>query len=597
MENNKIKDKKKLITAIIITILIVSILGGTLAYYDWKSTEAQKTAVTVTLEPTFECAIDGGGPIESSNYQLIPTNCDANSEYVIKREVKVKPTLDNDENSILFDVWINVNKLTTGLSNNEHFKYALTTSSTSCIEGVVASGNFNGLLNDGTAENIKTETILSNTYDSTTEDTYYLYIWLDREAGAETMNQEFSLSLNGQCTNEGQKYTVTFDANGGELAEIYHTSGQSTYITPIEGNYKIELWGAQGGVESTSSGAYGAYTSGNISLTAGEKLYFYVGENYNGYKNSFTFNGGGKGSYSTTGDSYNYNGGGATDVRYFGSYTPTIEDLNWNSTLGLNSRIMVAAGGGGYVSWFSSGGGNKTGGSAGGLIGYSGTSLYTTTNATGGTQISGGIAENNVSTLPYIGVFGIGGYGTPYSAEYIYHAGGGGGYYGGATAGNSKVGSASGGSSYISGHTGCVAITSSSNRTPKNGCTTGTLDNSCSLHYSGKSFSNTLMIDGNGYKWTTAKGSLQQMPKFSGGYYDSGNGNVGSGAAKVTLLTNTKTVTVGSTYGELPIPMKTVSTFIEWNTKADGSGETITNDSIVNLSGDTTIYAIWEGSI
>lgn len=52
------------------------------------------------------------------------------------------------------------------------------------------------------------------------------------------------------------------------------------------------------------------------------------------------------------------------------------------------------------------------------------------------------------------------------------------------------------GSSYISGHTGCVAITSQVDQTPKSGCTTGTTDNSCSIHYSSKIFTNTLMIDG-----------------------------------------------------------------------------------------------------
>ena len=321
--------------------------------------------------------------------------------------------------------------------------------------------------------------------------------------------------------------------------EFDYTGAEQEFIAEYSGLYKIETWGAQGGGTSSLPGGYGGYVSGSIMLHENDSLYVYVGENYNGYKNSFCFNGGGKGSYSTSENTVNYNGGGATDVRYFGTYQPTEADLAWDSTIGLNSRIMVAAGGGGYTSWTN---GSK-GGNAGGLIGGSGNRIGSIVNSTGGTQTSGGNGTNNTSTTPMAGVFGVGGYGSDYSYAWVYYSGGGGGFYGGGSGGaiSGSVGSAAGGSSYISGHTGCVAITSISSRDARTGtngasCTTGTSDNLCSSHYSDKVFADTVIIDGSGYFWTNDKGSLQQMPNPSGGYYASGVGHSGNGYARITYL-------------------------------------------------------------
>lgn len=140
---------------------------------------------------------------------------------------------------------------------------------------------------------------------------------------------------------------------------------------------------------------------------------------------------------------------------------------------------------------------------------------------------------NWTGTESTAGEFGKGGKGTS-----AYGGSGSGGYYGGGGAGINSFGKAAGGSgsSYISGHTGCVAITSDSSSTPKSGCTTGTTNNSCSIHYSGKKFSNTVVIDGAGYNWTNTKGSLTLMPSPNGGIYSSSIGHSGNGYARISFL-------------------------------------------------------------
>ena len=377
---------------------------------------------------------------------------------------------------------------------------------------------------------------------------------------------------------------VNFDLAGGVVETTYTEPKEHTYTVLYNGTYKLETWGAQGGGVSSLPGGYGGYSAGNIELSQNEKLYVYVGENYNGYKSTLSFNGGGSGTYSTGENTVNFNGGGATDIRLVSG--------DWNSTASLASRIIIAGGGGGYSNWST---GSK-GGSAGGLIGYSGNRVGSIVNSTGGTQVSGGYGTENRTDIPIMGAFGIGGYSGLYSSEWIYNSGGGGGYYGGGAGGaiSGSVGSASGGSSYISGHTGCVAIISQNDITPKAGCTTGTTDNSCSIHYSGKKFTNTVMIDGQGYSWTNTKGALQRMPNPSGGYYASGNGNSGNGAARITLVDNANyKVTYNTKYSDLPTPTRSGYTFAGWYTEPDGGGTRVTNDTVLTNTSDHTLYAKW----
>jgi hypothetical protein len=164
-----------------------------------------------------------------------------------------------------------------------------------------------------------------------------------------------------------------------------------------------------------------------------------------------------------------------------------------------------------------------------GFVVYSGNPGKTNAGGTGGVAPACGASGTGGT-----GGFGVGGsaglwcvYLTGYTTT--DGLGGAGGYYGAGGSGGNESGmwsamGASGGSSFISGHAGCDAINSS-------GVHTGQPN-----HFSGKVFTSTLMIDGGGYKWTTAKGSQVQMPNPSGGLYPLGEGNSGNGYAKITYV-------------------------------------------------------------
>ena len=306
-----------------------------------------------------------------------------------------------------------------------------------------------------------------------------------------SLNKELAL-----CSYE-KGYVWNFD----------YTGGEQEFTTPCSGNYKIELWGASGGTyNDTYHGGLGGYAAGNINLSKKELLYVYVGQANNcvegssGYTNG-GYNGGGEAGSTVWENRYFCGGGGATDIRLLNGI--------WNDFSSLKSRIMVAAGGGGANYLGSSY--HATGGAGGGLIGIKSSGNTGTAGgdnpykSLGGTQTSGNS-------------FGYGGYETT--------NGGGSGYYGG-IAGVWAGGA--GGSSYISGHNGCDAISESS--TEENIVHTGQ-----SIHYSGYKFINTIMVDGEGYNWTSAKENFTGMPSYLGSYTITGNDN--NGYARITYLGN-----------------------------------------------------------
>ncbi len=301
-------------------------------------------------------------------------------------------------------------------------------------------------------------------------------------------------------------------------ATTFGYTGTAQCVVLPAGKYKVEAWGAgglNGSYYHTGIGGYGGYTAGEIQLPTATSFIIYVGSKPSSVSQR-GFNGGGKGFvYYGSGS-----GGGASDIRLL--------NAAWDNFNGLKSRIMVAGGGGGASGYGTVGGATGRGGSGGGLTGYSGTysvccagGTYHTP-ATAGTQTTGGIAGHYNANYGYAAKFGIGGDG--YNS-----AGSGGGYYGGGGpyCTTHVVGSGAGGSSFISGHNGCDAINASS--TSDNILHTGQPN-----HYSGFYFKNTIMIDGEGYRWTNTKGSKTNMPNLAG--TGTMTGNTGHGQVKITPL-------------------------------------------------------------
>ncbi len=349
----------------------------------------------------------------------------------------------------------------------------------------------------------------------------------DSEAKVKIQGNKYMKNDSGQITitvtesNVAQTvYTINYRKI--ELDSKYEFSYKGNYqkfIVPATGIYKIQLWGAQGGaglkdLSTLERGGYGGYTSGNIRLNKGKILYVFVGgKGHDGgdeikyIGGNSGYNGGGKGGddSSYAGDSHPDPGGGsggATDIRL-----DINETGDWDNFDSLKSRIMVAAGGGG-------GAYNREG--------YSGGKSTFDTNV-----YKFGIGENG---LVFTGGSGAGG----------------GGYYGGSS-GKSDSAAGYGGTSYISGHEGSNSIDKES--TEEKITHTGN-----SIHYSELYFTDTKMIDGDGYSWTTKKGDkVVNQPTYNG--EESQVGNEGDGYAKITpeniLSKDNYLSSLSSSYGTL----------------------------------------------
>ena len=350
-----------------------------------------------------------------------------------------------------------------------------------------------------------------------------------------TERTEATAWIDAWTTSVGENECKHFDATVRPYTNYtanFSYSGQMKSIsTPMKCDYTMECWGAGGGkglvdgVSFTNGPGKGGYTYGEISLSASINLYVYVGGKggdmlYNSStKKTYQdapggWNGGGLGAYDRSDDDGDGGGGGATDIRLS---TNDASASTWNDFTSLKSRIMVAGGGGGggYRVQHGGCGGNTTGGSA--WYQESGQSKVTVTTINPGSQTSG-----------YKFGQGQDGRNNP-SVKNNTSAGGGGGYYGGQAHQNSPGLSsnsgypAPGGSSYISGYTGCNAIKQdASSDGGGDSYHTGSPD-----HYSGKVFSNGNMIDGD-----------NSMPKYSG----SGNmtGNSSDGYARIKFLKVTR---------------------------------------------------------
>ena len=265
------KNRNKIIILLIMFTIIFTTMGGSLAAWNYQTLENQKTNVVFTTEKGFSCAADGGGTMESSSIIMMPTTC-TNSEQAIQREVTVTTNIDRKNISISMDLWLDINDLGTELSNSQNFKYALTTEENSCTEGVVAEGNFNG---KQTGDQVLL--LDRNNFTSTSTETYYLYIWLDKEeTNPATANQTFNFTLNGTCWDKDPEPAEP-ELDDGMIPVTISADGVVTTISKDDDNwydYSNQEWANIVLVTDSSRSNYKGTT--NKTVSESDILAYYV---------------------------------------------------------------------------------------------------------------------------------------------------------------------------------------------------------------------------------------------------------------------------------------------------------------------------------
>lgn len=242
-------------------------------------------------------------------------------------------------------------------------------------------------------------------------------------------------------TKKGTKCEAVYAMMGSDNISNFDYTGEiQEFVASKDGNYLLEVWGAQGGDAQSYTGGYGAYAKGVVNLKQNDTLYIGVGGKGNSNCTASGcvggYNGGGSGG-AYTGDANNYQsgGGGATHIA---SQTGLLSSLENNK-----DSILIVSGGGSGAYYHPNGADFSTNGvSGGGIQGNDGiVTGYGMTAGGGGTQTAGGSAGYRGSA----GSFGQGGAGVT-GATTGGASGGGGGLYGGGAAGHSAPG---GGSGYI----------------------------------------------------------------------------------------------------------------------------------------------------
>ena len=499
--------QKKNVIFLSVSLVLIILLGIGVSYSMWNISVSQDTNNTAYTE-CFDLSItnkenninlDNAYPISNDKgksltpYTFTITNtCDITTQYNINLEVLNNSTLSSNFIDVMFEGNINL----------------------------LSSYDSTDKVNTSSVESRKLTTGILKSNESKD---YSLRLWIDYNTTLEDLNNEIK-SFKSKIVVGGKPINYTGDT----VFNFGYTGAEQTFVAPVSGTYKIELWGSSGNdradwtaADDTSvlrnSYGLGGYTNGKIFLNNYTNFWVYIG-------GKDAYNGGGNGEAK---------GGGATDIR--------VENDN------LYSRIMVAGGGGGGL--FGGGATLVKRGNAGGLTGYDADAVigssetfneYTTGfSGHGGTQYSGGkTGETGYDSydMTMDGSFGKGGEFLRDNPLNYRASGGGGGWYGG---GHGRHPGATwpgggGGSSYISGHQGCLAVSSNSSTSLKNGCTKDSNSLECSISYTGYYFTNTLMIDGEGYRWTDKKEEQIGMPSHSDNSIIMGNS--GNGYARITLV-------------------------------------------------------------
>ncbi|MDO4996034.1 MAG: glycine rich domain-containing protein [Bacilli bacterium] len=437
---------------------------------------------------------------------------------------KTAPTINQDEDTITFSAELN--------KPDDYYSFNVDVENNSTLDAMLGSITVTGITSQY-SDYLDCIVTYSNGVTPHTNDILYKtarvtfnikLLYKDITASqipANTLSPTVSITINYRQANNNAVFVT--DTNHWN----FDYTGTPQTFTPIRnGNYKVELWGAQGGLKDNNDTVpgKGAYVSGKINLLKTDTYHVYVGQN-NNIAQEPSFNG----CISSTANGTP--GGGATDLRMSTS-------TNWYDFDSLKTRVIVAAGGGASTRDH-----DYPSSPAGGLYGYTHAGSSGKSLKTAATQISPGRDTGSTYSPLSNGSFGIG---SPTGAT------GGSGYFG-AAGGRWIDGGGGGGSSFISGHAGCVAIAESStennitfktdtNEVACNSNTSATYNSSgyntdpkCSIHYSTKVFTDTVMIDGKGYSWTTVKASTPTgMPNKNG--IGTVMGNTGNGFAKITLI-------------------------------------------------------------
>ena len=251
------KNKAKLFMIIGISVLLLAVIGSTLAYYVWVTSSAQETKITTSIGSAY-VYFDGGSSIE--NAKLRPVSDKSKG---VTKTISVKSNVSG----IKWNLYLDLVSLPDELKE-ESFKYALYNGSSVIKEGNFSSASITSNTSNCTVNNTTHITLVNNASVSTSTTTYTLYIWIDGanyENPMDMMNKSFSFKLHadgtGAVIQEGKipditqtisnsfanqlvsKYIASNKTDVTNNGIVYHYDETNKLMSDVNGN--LRYYGAE----------------------------------------------------------------------------------------------------------------------------------------------------------------------------------------------------------------------------------------------------------------------------------------------------------------------------------------------------------------
>lgn len=251
------RNKAKIFMTIGISILVLAIVGSTLAYYVWTTSSDQETKITTSIGAAY-VYFDGGGSIEDAALRPV-----SDKSKGITKTISVKSNVSG----IKWNLYLDLISLPDELKE-ESFKYAIYNGSNVIKEGNFSSTSITSDTSTCTVNNTTHIVLLDNASVSTSTTTYTLYIWVDGanyENPTDMMNQSFSFKLHadgtGAMIKEGKIPDITetisnsfanqlvskyIDSDKSDVTNndiIYHYDETNKLMSDVNGN--LRYYGAE----------------------------------------------------------------------------------------------------------------------------------------------------------------------------------------------------------------------------------------------------------------------------------------------------------------------------------------------------------------
>ena len=334
---------KKSVIFISISLVLVILLGIGVSYSMWNISISQDTTNmaeskcfdlsisnqenSINLDNAYPISNDKGKSLTPFTFTVTST-CDITAEYNINLEVLNNSTLSSKFIDVMFEGNINL----------------------------LSSYDSTDKVNTSSIESRKLTTGILKSQESKD---YSLRLWIDYNTTLEDLNNEIK-TFKSKIVVVGKPINYTGDT----VFNFDYTGAEQTFVAPVSGTYKVELWGAQGGTLE-HEGGLGGYSVGYTKFNANNIKYINVGGqgshgNYHkseiGYGGAGGYNGGGTGGLAATINEsskiyYYVSGSGGGGATHLSNKSGLLKSLNnYRSDI-----IIVAGGGGGDASWRSAG--------------------------------------------------------------------------------------------------------------------------------------------------------------------------------------------------------------------------------------------------